>query len=53
MQIHSGGIISLRRNFSKILILTFTDQEDFGVIYNVPLQVDTLYCTFIISQNEL
>ena len=47
MQIHLGGISP------KILILTFTDQEDFGVIFDFPLQVDTISCTFIISQNEL
>ena len=47
MQLHLGGISP------KILILTFTDQEDFGVIFDVPLQVETISCTFIISQNKL
>ena len=47
MQLHFGGISP------KILILTFTDQEDFGVIFDVPLQVETISCTFIISQNKL
>ena len=47
MQIHLGGISQ------KILILTFTDQEDFGDIFDVPLQVDTISCTCIVSQNEL
>ena len=47
MQIHLGGILP------KFLILTFSDRKDFGEIFDVSLQVDTISWTCIISQNEL